>query len=90
MATRLETHQAPHREPWEMGCLTDRASRGESPLVGGRERKPIQGQGHLGNTSKEREPCPWAGEGKMPWRLSQRDTCWEAGPGAISSWHHGA
>lgn len=55
-----------------------------SPLVEGREGKPIQGQGHLGNTSEERGPCPWAGEGEMPWRLSQRDTCWEAGPGAIS------
>lgn len=48
MATRLETHQDPHREPWEMGCFTERPSR-----VGGREEKWIQGQGHLGNTSRE-------------------------------------
>lgn len=47
MATCLETHQNPHREPWEMGCFTERPSRRGSPLVGGR-REWIQSQGHLG------------------------------------------
>lgn len=58
METRLETHQAPHGEPWEMGCFTKsppREGRGaeEEPWVGGGEGKqPIQVQGHLGNAQE--------------------------------------